>query len=298
MTAILRAVAPALASALTSGAQLWRAAIFAFTLADGTTVLRFTSWDSDLVIGGETYSSRKPWVEHSDWDVSNTMEIPQMTVTLRALNDAFRGGAQIKQQIHNGLFDGAFVDVSWVFMSAPGAAFALDTVPMFGGVCAGIDITGTTATIQARGKNNLLDQNAPRNLYQISCLHAFCDAGCALSRATFTATNTVGSGSGGPTASFVPWGSVPGSPTVYQNGFMVMTSGVASGSRRSIAVADSAGLTLAYPFYNTPAHGDAFSVVQGCDKTFNSGSGQSCTDYSNTQHYKGYEFIPSPTSAY
>jgi uncharacterized phage protein (TIGR02218 family) len=295
MTALLRAASPALSAALAGGAPLWSADLFAFTLADGATRFNWTSWDSDLVVDGVAYASRAPWLERSSWNVTNTLAVPSLTVSLRALNDGFDGGAGIKTQVHNGLFDGAACRLSRVFMASPGDTAALGAVPLFGGKVAGVDLTGTTATLTIKGKVNDLDQFAPRNLYQIGCNHAFCDAGCTLSRAAFTATFAVGAG---PTDSFIPWSSAPAGATSYQNGQVTFATGLASGQTRTIAAATSAGLTLAYPLYQTPAAGDAFSAFQGCDKTFNSGSGQSCTDRGNTQHYKGYEFVPPPNSAY
>ena len=282
-----------LAPALAAGRIVAEADLFAFTLLDGS-VHYWTSWDRDLTFQGQVYTSRSPWVECTDWDVSNTMEIPELKVYLRALNTAFDGGASIKTQIHNGLFDGCVVLMSTAYMVAP--PVILDTVALFGGKTAGVNIAGATVTIDVRGKNNDLDQFAPRNLFQIGCKHGFCDANCTLLKASFTAS--FAAGAGGLTSSFIPWsGAAPGNATNYQGGEITMTSGEASGQTRTVAQATSAGLALAYPLYETPAPGDTFSAFQGCDKSYKSGSGQSCTDRANTQHYRGFEFVPPPNSA-
>ncbi|HEX3916531.1 MAG TPA: DUF2163 domain-containing protein [Caulobacteraceae bacterium] len=296
MGSILRPCSPALAAALAAGAPLWRADLFSFTLADGVTVLNWSSWDGPLTCAGVANASQRPWIERSNWNVANTLEVPSLACRLVALGDGFAGGAQIKLQIHNGLFDGASFLLSRAFMTAPGDADALGAIALFGGKVGGVDIIGTTATLTIKGKVNDLEQNVPRNLYQIGCNHAFCDAGCTLSRASFTAAFTAGAA---PTPVFIPWsGSPPGNATSYQNGTLTMTGGPASGQRRMIATADSTGLTLAYPLYQTPAPGDAFTAFQGCDKTLNSGSGQSCTDRANTLNYRGYPFVPPPNTAY
>jgi uncharacterized phage protein (TIGR02218 family) len=289
----------ALALALPSGGmELSRADLFTFTLSDGVTVCNWTSWRQDLVVGGVTYSSRAPWIGRGKWNVTNTMAVPSLEVKTLACNDGFAGGANFKTQVHNGLFDGAAFVLQSVFMPAPGDVTTLGAVTLFTGVVAGIELDGTTATITCKGKNNLLDQYAPRNVYQIGCIDAFCDAGCTLNRASFTASYAVGT-SPAPTRSFLPWASAPSTPGVYLSGTVTMTSGAASGQKRTIAKADSTGLTLAYPLYEVPAPGDAFTAFQGCDKTFNgSGSVQSCTSYSNTQNYRGFPFVPPPNSAY
>ena len=145
----------------------------------------------------------------------------------------------------------------------------LGALPLFQGKAGAIDLDGVTASLTIKGKVNDLDQYAPRNLYRISCNHAFCDTGCTLSRASVTAHFTVGAG---PSAAFIPWASAPTNAAAFQNGRLVITSGASAGSRRSIAQATSAGLALSYPLATLPAPGDTFNAQQGCDKTLNSGS--------------------------
>jgi len=295
MAALLRtSTLGLLEAALDAGVITAEADLFVFTLLDGT-VLYWTSWDQDLTFQGQVYSSKGPWLESSDWNVSNTMAIPELKIFMRAFNTSFRGGASIMAQVHNGLFDGAVVLMSTAFMVA--SPTILDTVPLFGGKTGGIDLGGATATIDVRGKTNDLDQYAPRNLYQIPCNHGFCDPGCTLLRSAFT--QTFAAGASGLSPSFIPWsGTPPTNAANYQNGQLTMTGGAASGQTRTVAGASSAGEALAYPLYEDPSPGDAFSAFQGCDKSLNSGSGQSCTARSNTQHYRGFPFVPPPNSAY
>jgi uncharacterized phage protein (TIGR02218 family) len=296
MSAFLRDASPALKSALASGVRLWVADLLSFTLADGVTVLNWTTWDSDLVCDGVTYRSRAPWINRSTWQVTNKMQVPTMKVTLLSLNSGFAGGAALQTQIHDGLLDGAIVLLQRVYMKTPGNADELGAVALFGGKSAGLDLDGISAVINVKGRINDLDQYAPRNLYQIPCNHGFCDLGCTLNRATFTAAFVAGTA---PTEIFIPWnGAAPANATANQNGTIAFTSGPASGSRRTVTKADATGLSLAYPLYSLPAAGDAFTLFQGCDKTYDSGSGQSCTDRGNTQHYRGFRFVPPPNSAY
>lgn len=293
---------PALAVALADGSisqftALSRAELYAFTLSDGSTVHRWTSWDSDLLVGGNVFISQGPFLKRTKWNVTNTMQVPELTINLLALNDGFNGGADIKTQIRNGLFRGATFLLQDLYMPVPGDTVTLGTADMFGGVVAGITIEGAKAEITIRGKNNLLDQYAPRAIYQPGCFHGFCDAGCTLLRADFTTSFTVGS-SPAPTGSFLPWASAPGDPSLYIGGELTMTSGAAAGQSRDIAAADSSGLTLEYPLYDLPAAGDGFDALEGCDYTKDSGNGRSCADRSNEQHFFGFPFIPPPTTQY
>ena len=295
MTALLRSASSALVAALASGQPLWRADLYSFTLADGTTTFNWTNWDVDLTASAVTYASRAPWVSRSTWSVTNTLEVPTLSMKIMALNDGFNGGAQLIEQLHAGLFDGASFLCQRAYMTTLGAVDAIGALPLFGGDVGAIDLYGGVATITAKGGNNRLDQYVPRTIFQSGCNHGFCDTGCTLSRASFTSSFTVG---GSPTSTFVPWSSAPSTPALYIGGTLTITSGAGAGQRRAIEAANSLGATVGYPLSTLPAPGDTFTAFQACDKTFNSGSGQSCTDRSNTQHFRGFEFIPPPNSSF
>jgi uncharacterized phage protein (TIGR02218 family) len=290
---ILRPASPALIAALEGGVPLWCADLFQFTTIEGVNFY-WSSWDGadGIAYDGQTYVSQAPWLTRSKWGLTNTMEVPSLEIILRAGNAAFGGATQLKAQIHNGLFDGASVLLSRAFMTTPGSTAALGAIPLFGGVVAGINIAGAKVTITAKGKNNLLDQNAPRNVYQIGCSHNFCDTNCTLNATSFTTGYTVGTGA---SAAFIPWsGTAPADAALYANGVIVFTSGVCAGQSRTIMNGDAAGLNLAYPLYEVPSAGDAFTAQQGCDKTLST-----CKNiYNNLQHRRAYDFVPPPDTTF
>lgn len=310
MTALLRAASPGaialMGTAPTNLTPVLQADLFAFVLADGVTTVNLTGFDTDLVVSGVTYSSAKPWLTRGTWSVGNTMTVETLTLTLRANNAAFAGGASIKQQIVQGLFDGATFLLTRLYMTGiPGALVQQGTIALFGGVVGACEVGATGATITIKSKVNTLDQNVPRNVVQVSCVHAFCDAGCTLSRSDFTAAFTVGAS---PTSTFIPWASAPSSPApaAYQNGTLTITGGAGAGQKVTITHADSSGLTLAYPLYVVPAAGDAFTAFQGCTKAASDGSGQSCADHvktgagsptDNRQNIRAFPFVPPPNAA-
>lgn len=287
----MRSCSGALALVLASGGvELWQADLFTFTLSDGT-VYRWTSYSRDLTDGnGHIFSSKKPWLQRSKWNTTNTMEVPTLTVILRALNDSFAGGASIKAQIHNGLFDGATVLFERGFMPSENDLITLGSVTVFSGQVADINLDGLQAEINVKGLTNKLNVNVPRNVYQGTCTHTFCDGNCTLLRALFTTSYLVGLS---PTRSFIPWTSAPGTPGRYQLGTLKMTSGPASGQSRTIQAADATGITLAYPLYNTPAPGDAFTAFEGCDKLQTT-----CQGRSNDQNWRGFPYVPPAETAY
>lgn len=296
---VLRPASVALIGALKTGIPLVSADLFEFDLADGATKYYWTSWTSDLTVDGNVYSSKRPWLNRSKWNVVNTMQVPQLQVKLFALNDSFGGGASIKAQIHAGIFAGASFLLSRAYMTPANAILgdtsAFGLVDLFGGLVGAIDLIGTMATITVKGKNNKLNQYGPRATYQTPCNHAFCDVGCTLNRATFTHAFIVGAS---PTPIFVPWTVAPADPTKFIGGTMTLTSGGGDSQQRTIIGADATGVTLIYPLFEVPAPGDTFNGFEGCDKTFDSGSTQSCTSRANTDNYDGFEFVPQPTSVY
>ena len=289
---VLRPCSGGLALALAGGVQLWSADLFDFTLADGVTVYRWTTWPKDLSVSLNTYSSRNPWMKRGKWTVENTMSVPTMEVTLLALNTNFDGGANIKLQVHNGLFDGASFLLSRAYMTTPDDATTLGTIELFGGIVGSINLDGGKAVITTKGKNNLLDQNVPRNVYQLGCLHAFCDVGCTLLRASFTTTKLTGAA---PTRTLLPWdgGIIPGNVALYKYGTVKFTSGQNSGQTRNIAISDATGITLAYPLYYTPLAGDTFTAFEGCDKSL-----ARCVSLLNDQNYRAFPYVPPPNAAY
>lgn len=295
MTAFLRAAPPALVAALAAGTIRYSADLMTIRLADGVTVLRWTNFDRDLTYAGQVFLAQSTLLNRMTWKVTNTLEVPGFTLKASSLNTGFNGGAALQVQIHAGLLDGAAFLGQRAMMGADANPNTLGVVSLFAGKVAGIDLDGLTAAIAIHGKINDLDQYAPQNLYQIPCNHAFCDSGCTLSKAAFTSSFAIGSS---PSTIFIPWASAPANPTAYQNGVIAITSGLASGSRRTIVAASAAGMTLSYPLPFMPAAGNGFTAQKGCDKTYNSGSNQSCTAYSNTAHYRGFPDVPPPGSAY
>lgn len=286
---LLRTASSALKTALAAGPVAYSADLFTVTLASGT-VYYWTTWTSNLVVGGNTFVAvASPFLSRSRWNVVNTMTIPTLELRIIADNSAFAGGAQLKLQVHNGLFDGCSLLFQRVFMPTPGDVTTLGTVDLFKGDGGKAQIIGTGIVLHVKGRNNRLNVPAPRNTYTTTCLHTFCDAGCTLSRATFTASYAVGS-SPAPTAIFLPWASAPGTPGRYALGSVTMTSGADSGAKRSIVKADSTGVFLAYPLYVVPSAGDTFTAFQGCDKKFTTCN----ATYSNAVNFRGFPFLPLP----
>lgn len=270
----------------------WIAELFTLTLADGVTNYLWTSFDRNLVYAGSTWVALGPLIARSRLTLRHTVEVPEMEVNVSVLDSALVGGINLKTAVHNGIFDGARISLYRVFMPSPGDT-SLGLVTMFAGRISQAQITASGVQFTAKGDNVLMNQQAPRNLYQTTCLHTFCDAGCSLLETNFTVGFSVGAF---PTTTTIPWGRLPANPALFVLGKIVFTSGVCIGQVRTIRNADGTNVYLTYPTYGTPSPGDTFNALMGCARTL--GACKTHTDKNgnpadNSQHFRGYPFVPN-----
>jgi hypothetical protein len=196
-----RTLSAAAQTYLASGAPCFPADLFTLTLVGGAPVYRWTSTDIPITYGGNTWLAQAPNLERSAISVRNTVEVPELKVILSALDNDFVGGSNIKQAIHQGALDGARMRLDRLPMPAPGNTSLGPPTLMFDGRVGQVQITSTGAVIQVKGDIVVMNQYAPRNIFQTSCQWTFCDAGCTLSEARFSDTYTVGAN---PTIGFLP----------------------------------------------------------------------------------------------
>ncbi|MGB8601973.1 MAG: DUF2163 domain-containing protein [Rhizomicrobium sp.] len=280
---LLRSCPAALAAALASHSHFYLANLFTVTLSDGT-VYRWTDWEQNLTASGHTYTAMK--LKRGKWSLTNSMTVPCMDFSLYATNAAFDGGASIKTQVLNGLFDDALILHSRAYMTSPGDTSAFGVLDLNSWIPGEIAINGTTVDMTLKGKNNRLNQQAPRNVYQAGCVHSFCDAVCTLARASYTTSHSVGTAAA-VSRTFIPWDSAPSDYALYKSGTVKITGGDTAGQSRTILAASASGLTLVYPLYAAPAAGDAFTAFKGCQKTL-----AACQAYGNSQHWRAWPYTP------
>lgn len=278
----MRTATATLASFLKSGLPNWQADLFTITTIAGETV-RYTSFDRNITWNGHVYSAAGPLLTRTKWSMKNTCEVTELELTIKALNTDLIDLRNIKLQFHNGVFDMATVRVERAVMPRS-SDMSLGTVLLWQGRMGKVDITGSTITIAVRGGHALLDQYMPKNEFLTGCIHTLFDAGCTLSKATFTYTKTVGAS---PTVRFLPWSGSVSDYARFKLGYVRMTSGDANGSIRTIKESTALGITLAYPLFNSPAAGDTMQVTYGCNKTRTQ-----CQQFSNEQHYRGFPYVP------
>jgi hypothetical protein len=272
--------------------------LFTVTFRDGTTFRR-TSTDIAITYGADTWEARSPNMQRTSLSVVNTIEVPELQVTLSATDDDFVGGTNIKTAIHQGALDGARLKLERLIMPVPAPGVLMpaggDTslgppVVLFDGRVGDVEITAMGAAISAKGDVVIMNQMIPHNLYQASCQWTFCSQGCTLDAATLTNAFVVGTGAN---ISFIPWTAAPSIPENYVLGKIRFLTGDNTGQVRSIRDATVAGVYVTYPFFQTPVAGDDFECLPGCNKTRSGAvAGFGCEEYTNTQHHRGFRNIP------
>ncbi len=294
---LLRACSTALANLLDPTVdgvqQLFSAELYTVTLLSGT-VYRWTSWLTNLVVSSNTYLAGSrldgvPFVKRGRWGITNTMQVPTIDFTLLEF------GSTVRQLMIGGGFDGATLVYQRLFMDATLNPATYGTIQLFAGVAGKItNMFGGQATLEFKGKNNLLNVQVPKNVYQPGCIHTFCDAGCTLSASSFTLATAVHASGGGYPVTTPSLIAVAINPNIYIGGTITMTSGAQSGLVRGIVGTSTIfAAQLAVPFHAAPAVGDTFTMFQSCNKTMN----QCNLTYGNLINFRGFPYVPPPDTA-
>jgi uncharacterized phage protein (TIGR02218 family) len=279
----------ALRAALLARTPMWSADLFTVSLATGE-IYRWTSADQSILYSGLWWSGRGPAIQRSSWSAKSTTEVSEMAIAILARGDEYPddefdtgvSGRNVKQLAHGGLFDGAFVQLDRVFMPSWGDT-SLGIITLFGGRVGKVEIDALGIRLTVLASNVILQQNVPRNTYQLGCIHTLYDQGCTLSRAAHTTTHVVTAAN----QLHIDYADPPTDPSVYQLGVAEITSGVGIGQRRTIDGSSSAGVLLAYQMFVVPQPGDTFTLTEGCNKTKDR-----CTEFGNLPNFRGFPTIP------
>jgi hypothetical protein len=274
-------------------------------LGPRATTINATSWQVDLSYQGVTFyaSQNGAWergkiTSEASFDLrANDMSLivaSPSTVLYAATGVSLMAAAQL------GLFDAAFIAVYTAYFplnltpSATNAFIASVGVEnkYAGYIKPAGSISRSKIEFEVADPLYVLNLKMPRNLIQSGCRHTFCDANCTLSAASFTASNTVASGSTRQLINLVT--ALGSAPPRYSQGSIKMTSGFNSGLQFSIKQQISTTqilLAIAMPL--PLAIGDTFTVITGCDKT-----PATCQNvYGNLIHIGAFPFVPNPETA-
>lgn len=284
----MRTASPALTEFLRTADQVIVADLLTITLVTGV-VIRLTNCDVDLTVGGYTYSHSSPLFTRGTTTVKVGLDVDTLPLTIMPAATDTIGGVPWCAAARIGVFDGARVRVDKVFMPTA-RDVSMGTLNLFEGRMAGTEIDRGMIRATIKSELELLNSVFPKNLYQPGCVHTLYDSGCALLRAAYQASGSVGAGS---TTSILSVTGLSQGAGYYDLGSITFTSGVNSGLRRAVKSYTGGSVSLYVPLPSAPVAGDAFTIVAGCDKTQATCSAK----FGNLVHFRGYPFIPPAETA-
>ncbi|SRR5579871_818750 len=279
--------------ALIASRQYYRAEIFQFTLQGGA-VYYWTSYGQPLTVGGNLYNTGLV-IKRGSFTQEVGITVPTLEMTLAPKWDSPNvptiGGGSLLQAVRNGLFRNADFIFSRVFMGSP-LDTSLGAVPFFPGRVSTWKVGRMAALLTIEAYTAILNQQMPRNLFQAGCVHTLYDAGCTLAKATFRVSGSVATA---PSGNSITSG-LTQADGYFALGVLTFTSGANNGLSYAVqAYAHASGtVTTVKPFQSAPAPGDTFTILPGCDKQQATCSAK----FSNTAHYRGYRFVPTPETLY
>lgn len=248
------------------------------TRRDGL-VMGFCDHDADLVIGSVTYAAATGFTPSA---VAGTATLAVDNLEVEGMLSA---GAILESDLMAGLYDFAAIDIFMVNYSD----LTQGVLKLRRGWLGEVSLSRQHFVAEVRGLAQALQQNIGE-LFSPSCRASLGDARCKINLTGFTAASTVTSATG--QQAFTASG-LTGDSGIYALGLVTFTSGANAGLSMEVkehVYASSTGgtvtLTLALPY--TIAPGDAFTIVQGCDKTIGTCFGT----FNNVANFRGEPSIP------
>jgi uncharacterized phage protein (TIGR02218 family) len=267
--------------------RFYMADLYALTLVSGT-VVRLTSADVDVSFGGSSYLASGPAIERSSLNWRTGVEVDSLELTLYPHAEDTLAGLSWLRAIRQGVLDGAELTLSKAFLLD--WTSSAEALTLFEGRVAGIDADRSKAVVTVNSHLELLDIEVPRQLYSPGCCLNLYDPDCAVVKATYTYSGTVGAGA---TASVIPVAGVDKYRGYFAYGYLSLSGGAVRRTIKEWAPGSPGFAKVAVPLYDIPAEGASVTLVAGCQKTL-----EVCRDkFSNLVHFRGFPYIPAPETA-
>ncbi len=265
--------------------------LYTITLRGGA-VVRWTTNQSDLVLGARTFTARSVGsavpliIRKGSRCVAGLSEVGSLEVTLRCDAATTWGGRPLPLAVLDGLFDGAMLELERAFMAGPGQP-VIGAVSVFAGYIEA-QPTSTSVTLSVESIAARLGRiSVPRAVVQDRCLNQLGDSACGVNLATWTFASSIGSGA---TTLLVPTGLAQADRYFYR-AVVSFLSGAAAGERRMVMSHASGVLELAMPLPVAPAAGDQISIVKTCSRDHHE-----CNDvFANIARFRGMPYVPTGT---
>lgn len=272
---------------LQSATEIRMADLYTITLKSGT-ALRYTTWDANLTVLGNTFLTGPPNIARSAIEEKLGMDVATLEITIEASLTDTLNGMPILQAIGQGFFDGAAFRIDRLFMDS--ASNQIGTVVRFSGFIGALDeLTRSSAKLTVNAGTAYLSMQLPALILQPGCTNTLFDARCGLAKTSFADSLVVQAGSTANkiiTTSARPDG-------YFDNGRLVFTSGPNNGLVKAVRQYMGGMMSFNSPLPFAPSAGDAFTAYPGCDKT----QATCTTKFSNLVNFEGFPYVPAPETA-
>jgi hypothetical protein len=268
----MKVASPELQGLLGGTRDLAMADLWSIMLRNGA-VLHYTSWDTDLLIGGVTYKSHDVVLKGGQLKQTRGLEPNETDLTCYPnLGTEFGGPSRVGnvpflEACVAGLLDRAIVQRQRVFCPGPANPQTFSTygpVRVFLGEVTEFDqITRNMAVLKCKDETYLLNIYMPRRQYMPSCAWTFGDSNCTFNKASLAVSAVAGVGS---TQTSILAAALTQAAGYFAFGTVKFTGGLNAGVTRSIQNFMSGTITLSGPFPQPIAAGDPFTITPGCSK--------------------------------
>ena len=252
-------------------------------------VLRYTSADVDLTVGGFVFGSDMKLKRGSTRQVRG-IEVDDLSVTFFPEATNMVGSVPFLIAVGKGALDGADFKLERAFFSPTWTTYVGSIIRFMGRIEDIEEYTRTEIPVTVKSDLVLLNVQMPRNIYQPGCRRTLYDAGCGVLKTSFSANSTVAANSTTTTincalAQTAGW---------FDLGSVTFTSGQNTGVSRTVKSYTTGVLVFALPLPYAPATGDAFTAYAGCNKQQSTCS----TKFNNLSKFSGEPYIPAAETAY
>ena len=271
---------------LQSATEIRMADLYTFTLKSGA-IFRYTSWDSNLTVLGNTFLTGPPHIARSAIEEKLGLDAATLELNIEASLSDTVNGVPVLQAIERGLMDGAGFRIDRLFMDSSGNQ--IGTVVRFSGFIGPVEeLTRSSAKITVNAATAYLNMQVPSIILQPGCTNTLFDPRCGLSKPTFANSLTVQSGS---TVNKILTTSAQ-LTGYFDNGQLVFTSGANNGLTKAIRQYIGGIIYFNSPLPFAPNAGDTFLAYPGCDKTQST-----CGRFNNLANFEGFPYVPAPETA-
>ena len=276
-----------LISWLQSATEIRMADLCTITLKNGT-VLRYTTWDQNLMVLGNTFLTGPPHLKRSNIEEKLGLDVSALDLEISASLTDTINGVPVLQLIANGSFDGATLRIDRLFMDSVGNQ--IGTVVRFSGIVGEVEeVSRTSAKLTVNALVQLLNQQLPNIILQPNCTNTLFDARCGLNKTSFQEALAVQAGS---TVNKLISLSAK-ADGVCDNGQIMFTSGANSGITKAVRSYFAQQFFFNSPLPFSANAGDTFIAYPGCDKTQ-----ATCTNkFNNLANFEGFPYVPVPETA-